>query len=106
MAEVTQIARVKLTSTDYKKLEETSRTIKDVAEKFGASVTGPVPMPTKKLKVVCRKAVSGDGTPTIDHWQLRIHKRVLDIGLNERALRHIMRVEIPDGVTMELELKD
>lgn len=106
MAEVTQVARVKLTSTSFKKLDETSRTIKDVAERFGASVRGPIPMPTKKLKIVTRKAVSGEGSPTIDHWQMRIHKRIIDVGINERALRHIMRVEVPDGVNMEIELKD
>lgn len=106
MAEVTQVARVKLTSTDAKKLDETARHIKEIAEKFGASVSGPIPLPTKKLRITCRKAVSGDGSPTIDHWQMRVHKRILDIGINERALRHIMRVEVPEGVSMEIELKE
>lgn len=106
MAEITQVARIRLTSMDIKKLDETCRQIKDVAEKFGASVTGPVPIPTKRLKIVCRKAVSGQGSATVDHWQMRIHKRILDIGVNERALRHIMRVEVPDGVSMEIELKE
>lgn len=106
MVEITQVARIKLTSTNYQKLEETANKIKEIAEHFGASVTGPIPMPTKKLRITCRKAVSGDGTPTIDHWQMRVHKRILDIGVNERALRHIMRVDIPDEVTMEIELKE
>lgn len=101
-----QVARVKLTSTDYSKLEEVSKKIKSVAERFGASVSGPVPLPTKKLRITTRKAPSGDGTETVEKWQMRIHKKILDIGVNERALRHIMRVEIPDGVSMELELKE
>jgi len=106
MAEDKQVARVKLASSDYSKLEATAKAIKEIAERMGASVAGPVPLPTKKLKIVTRKAVSGDGSPTIDHWQMRLHKRILDVGINERALRHIMRVEIPDEVTMEIELKE
>ena len=101
-----QIARVKLSSTDYKKLEKVAQEIKEIAERFGTSVSGPIPLPTKKLKVTTRKAPSGDGTETYEKWEMRIHKRILDIGMNERALRQIMRVEVPDGVNIEIELKD
>jgi small subunit ribosomal protein S10 len=55
---------------------------------------------------VTRKAVSGRGSETYEKWEMRIHKRVLDIGLNDRALRHIMRIEVPDGVHIEIELKE
>lgn len=106
MAEPSQVARVRLVSTDVKKIDATARNIKELAERFGASVTGPLPLPTKKLRIVTRKAPSGTGSATIDHWQMRMHKRIIDIGLNERALRHIMRAEVPDGVTMEIELKE
>ena len=87
-------------------IDETSRQIKELAERFGASVTGPLPLPTKILRIMNRRAPSGTGTETVDHWQMRVHKRIIDIGLNERALRHIMRAEVPDGVTMEIELKE
>ena len=101
-----QVARIKVASTDYKKLEALVHDIKDTAQKFGASVTGPVPLPTKKLKITTRKSPSGSGTATFERWEMRVHKRVLDIGVNERALRHIMRVEVPEGVNIEIELKD
>ncbi len=101
-----QVARVKLSSMDHKKLDEVANQIKEIAEKFGASVSGPIPLPTKILRITTRKAVSGRGAETYEKWQMRIHKRVLDIGLNERALRHIMRIEVPDGVHIEIELKE
>ncbi len=101
-----QIARVKLSSPESHKVDEVARQIKEIAEKFGAAVSGPIPLPTKRLRVVTRKAVSGRGSETYEKWEMRIHKRVLDIGLNDRALRHIMRIEVPDGVHVEIELKE
>ncbi|MBU4245589.1 MAG: 30S ribosomal protein S10 [Nanoarchaeota archaeon] len=101
-----QIARIRVASTDYKKLEELVHSIKDTAQKFGASVTGPMPLPTKKLKIVTRKSPSGSGAATFERWEMRVHKRVIDVGINERALRQIMRVEVPEGVNIEIELKE
>lgn len=101
-----QTARVKLTSTNFQELERLAHEIKEIALKFGANVSGPVPLPTKKMKLVVRKAVSGQGTSTFDRWEMRVHKRVVDVGMNERALRHIMRVEVPDDVNIEIELRE
>ncbi len=101
-----QTARVKITSTSYKELEELARQIKQIALKFGANVAGPIPLPTKKLKITTRKAPSGDGTETYEKWEMRVHKRVIDIGTNERALRQIMRIEVPDSINIEIELRE
>lgn len=101
-----QFARIKLLSKDYEKLDKLAEGIKSMAEKQGAVVKGPIPLPTKKLKVVTRKSPCGDGTETYEKWEMRIHKRVLDLSVNERALRSIMRIQIPDGVHIEIDLKD
>src|SRR3989338_1304974 len=101
-----QTARVKLASTDIKKLDALALEIKGIAEKFGASVSGPIPLPTKKMKVVVRKSPSGAGTATFDRWEMRVHKRVVEVGMNERALRQIMRVEVPEEVNIEIELRE
>ena len=100
-----QKARIKLSSTDHVLLDKLAKEVKDLAVNMGTPVSGPVPLPTKKLRVVVRKAVSGDGTETWDRYEMRIHKRVLDIGVNERTLRHIMRIEVPPNVNIEIELK-
>ena len=61
-------ARIKLTSTDYKKLENVCEELKIIAEKTGVKITGPHPLPTKKLKVPVRKTPCGQGTATWDRW--------------------------------------
>ena len=97
-------ARIKLTSTDYKKLEEVCRELKEIAEKTGVKVIGPIPLPTKRLRVPVRKTPCGEGTATWDKWEMRIHKRLMDVDAEERAMRRIMRVRVPEEVFISIEL--
>ncbi len=107
---MSQRARIKLTSTDLAKLEEVIRELKGITEKFGVTMRGPIPLPTKKLKVTTMKTPCGDGTghgnATWDRWEMRVHKRVVDVSADERTLRQIMRISVPEGVQISLELKD
>ncbi|MCX6800923.1 MAG: 30S ribosomal protein S10 [Candidatus Diapherotrites archaeon] len=100
-----QTARIKLSSTNYGTLEEICNKIIDVAERTGAKHSGKIPLPTKKLIVPTRKGPSGGGTESYEHWQMRIHKRMIDIQADERTLKRVMRVEIPEDVHLEIELK-
>ena len=105
-----QKARIKLSSKDTGKLDQVCKELKNITDKFGIAMRGPIPLPTKKLKVVTMKTPCGDGTghgnTTFDRWELRIHKRVIDINSDERTLRQIMRVTIPDGVNLSIQLRD
>ncbi len=100
-----QKARIKLTGTDPKKLDEICRQIKEIAQKVGVEVSGPIPLPTKHLVVVTRKAPDGRGTETWDKWEMRIHKRIVEVVPNERVMRQIMRIHIPEGVNIEIVFK-
>ncbi|MDO8427580.1 MAG: 30S ribosomal protein S10 [Candidatus Diapherotrites archaeon] len=100
-----QKARIKLTSPDFKQLDDIARQIIDVADKTGVKHSGAIPLPVKKLTVPTRKSPCGGGTESYEKWQLRIHKRLIDIESDERTLRRIMRVEIPQNVHVEIELK-
>lgn len=97
-------ARIKLTSTDYKKLEEVCGELKAIAEKTGVKMTGPIPLPTKRLQVPVRKTPCGEGTATWDRWELRVHKRLINIDAEERVMRRIMRIRVPEEVFVSIEL--
>jgi small subunit ribosomal protein S10 len=101
---MTQYARIKLTSSNLEELELLAREIKDITEKTGVKSKGPQPLPTKKLKITTRKAPTGEGTHTFDHWQLRIHRRILDIEPDDRTMKQITKLRIPDDVKIELTL--
>ena len=101
-----QIARIKLTSNDIAKINDICAHITGISEKTGVTMRGPIPMPTKKLKITTRKSPCGDGKATWERYEMRIHKRLIDLGLDERALRLVMRVPIPEGLKIEIEMLD
>ena len=99
-----QRARIKLASTDIDKINQVCESIQDIVSKTGVDMRGPIPLPTKKLKVTTRKCPCGDGKATWDRFEMRIHKRFIDLGVDERALRLVMRVPIPEGLNIEIEM--
>lgn len=98
--------RIKLNSPDITMLNNICESIKDIAKSSGIPISGPVPLPTKKLKVTTRKSPCGDGTATFDRFEMRIHKRLIDLPANEKILHHIMRMQIPKNVNIKIEMKD
>jgi small subunit ribosomal protein S10 len=99
-----QKARIKIASTDINKVNEVCDYIKGIADKTGVDMRGPIPLPTKRLKLTTRKSPSGEGTATWERYEMRIHKRLIDLGIDERALRLVMRVPIPEGLNIEIEM--
>lgn len=101
-----QKARIRLSSPNYELLEDIARRIIEVAKRTGVKHSGSIPLPTRTLTVPTRKGPSGGGTESYEKWKMRVHKRIIDIEADERTLRHIMRVEIPENVHVEIELKE
>ncbi|MDD2444623.1 MAG: 30S ribosomal protein S10 [Candidatus Nanoarchaeia archaeon] len=98
--------RIKLQSIDIEKLNEVIERIREIANSSGIPISGPIPLPTKKLKVTTRKSPCGDGTATFDRFEMRIHKRVIDIASNDKVLHNIMRISIPRTVKIKIEMID
>ena len=99
-----QPARVKLTSINLEKLGSVCTEIKNIGQKTGVKVKGPIPLPVKRLNVVTRKSPCGSGTETYEKWEMKIHRRVIDISADDKAIRQLMRLKIPDNVYIELSL--
>ncbi len=99
-----QKARIKLASTDIDKINEVCKYIQDIADKTGVVMRGPIPLPRKVLKITTRRSPDGEGKASWERYEMRIHKRLIDLGLDERALRLIMRVPIPEGLQIEIEM--
>lgn len=98
-------ARISLTGTDPQKVDSVCTQIKMISERTGVSMAGPIPLPTKRLIVPVRKAPDGEGSETYDRWQMRVHKRLIDLDADDRALRQLMRIQVPDGVNIEIMLR-
>lgn len=98
-------ARIKLIGKTPEELDDVCGQIKEIAKATGVELRGPVPLPTRRLTVATRRTPCGDGSDTYEHWEMRIHKRVIDIAGDERTLRQIMRVKVPDTVQVKISLE-
>jgi small subunit ribosomal protein S10 len=73
--------RIKLSSIQIDHLNSVMESIKEITTRAGVVMRGPIPLPTKHLKVTTRKSPCGNGTATFDRFEMRVHRRVIDIQL-------------------------
>jgi small subunit ribosomal protein S10 len=99
-----QKAKINLASPDIDRLNSMTDSIIEIAKRTKTKVSGPIPLPTKKMKITTRRTPDGEGKASWEKYEMRVHKRLIELGVDERALRHIMRVQIPEGVNIEIEL--
>ena len=98
--------RIKLSSIDISPLNIVIESIKEITARAGVVMRGPVPLPTRRLKVVSRKSPCGNGTATFDRFEMRVHRRIIDIPAEDRILHPIMKLQIPRSVQIKIEMKD
>ena len=97
-------ARINLASIDIDKLNQICGSIGEIAHKTKVKMSGPIHLPTHKLKMNTKRSPCGSGSATWEKFEMRVHKRLIDLGVNDRALRLIMRVPIPEGVQIQIEM--
>ena len=98
--------RITLTSLNVEALEKVCADLKRGAVDRKLRVAGPVRMPTKKLKVVTRKSPCGEGTNTWDRFEMRIHKRLIDLHSPSEIVKQITSISIEPGVEVEVTIND
>jgi len=98
--------RIKLSSIEVTPINEVIQLIKDITERAGVVMRGPIPLPTKRLKVTTRKSPCGDGSATFDRFEMRVHRRVIDIPAEDRILHQIIKLQIPRSVQIKIEMKE
>jgi len=96
--------RIKLRSYDYRIIDETCQKLVDTAVRTGASVMGPIPLPTKVEVFVVNKSPFIDKNAR-EHFGLKTHKRLIDI-LNptSQTIDSLMHLELPAGVEVEVKM--
>ena len=98
--------RIKLSSTEIAPLNMVIESIKEIIARAGVNMRGPIPIPTRRLKVTTRKSPCGDGTATFDRFEMRVHRRIIDIPAEDRILHPIMKLQIPRSVQIKIEMKE
>merc|ERR1711874_413347 len=98
--------RITLTSGNVKSLEKVCSELVRGAKEKQLKVKGPVRMPTNVLRHTTRKTPCGEGSKTWDRFQMRIHKRLIDLHSSSEIVKQITSISIEPGVTVEVTIAD
>ena len=105
-ASVVHRIRITLTSRNVQALEKVCADLKRGAMEKKLKVAGPVRLPTKKLRITTRKSPCGEGTNTWDRFEMRIHKRLIDLHSPSEIVKQITSIPIEPGVEVEVTIAD
>lgn len=99
-----QKIRIRLKAFDHNILDESAERIVDTARRTGASISGPIPLPTEKEIVTILRAPH-KYKDAREQFEIRTHKRLIDIlAPNTRTVEALMKLEMPAGVNIEIKL--
>uniref|UniRef100_A0A7E4VA74 Small ribosomal subunit protein uS10 n=1 Tax=Panagrellus redivivus TaxID=6233 RepID=A0A7E4VA74_PANRE len=98
--------RITLTSQNVRALEKVCAQLISGAKEEHLTVKGPVRLPTKTLRITTRKTPCGEGSKTWDRFQMRIHKRLINMNSPSDVLRKITNISIEPGVDVEVTIAD
>jgi small subunit ribosomal protein S10 len=102
--DVKQRIRIKIRAYDHKIIDSATQTIIKTAERTGASVLGPVPLPTEKRRYTVNKSTFVHKTSR-DQYEMRVHKRLIDImNPSESTIDSLMSLNLPAGVDVEIKM--
>lgn len=96
--------RIRLKSYDHRLIDETCQKIVDVTISTGASIIGPIPLPTRKEIYAVNKSPFIDKDAR-EHFGLKIHKRLIDINNpTNQTIDSLIHLELPAGVEVEVKM--
>ncbi|KAF5383719.1 hypothetical protein D9615_003580 [Tricholomella constricta] len=96
--------RITLTSSNVKNLEKFSTDLINRAKDKQLRVKGPVRLPTKVLKITMRKTPCGEGSKTWDCFELKVHKRLIDLHSSSEIVKQITSISLEPGVEVEVTI--
>jgi len=96
--------RIKLRAYDHKMLDDSLAKIVETARRTGASITGPVLLPTDIKKYTVNRSVHAD-KKSREQFEMRIHKRLVDIvEPSQKTVEELMKLDLPAGVDIEIKM--
>lgn len=99
-----QRIRIKIKAFDHKIIDQSTRTIIETAERSGATVFGPIPLPIAKKKYTVNRSTFVHKTAR-DQYEMRIHKRLVDIiEPSAQTIEALTNLNLPAGVDVEIKM--
>ena len=102
----TQSIRIRLQAFDHRILDQSTAEIVNTAKRTGASVRGPVPLPTRLEKFTVIRSPHVD-KKSQEQFEIRTHKRLLDVvEPTPQTIDALMKLDLPAGVDVEIKIMD
>ena len=102
--EVSTRVRIKIKAYDHKLIDQSARKIVETAERTGAGITGPVPLPTDMHKVTVNRSTFVHKNSR-DQYEMRVHKRLIDItNPTAKTIENLTNLDLPAGVDVEIKM--
>lgn len=99
-----QKIRIRLKAYDHRVLDQSAKRIVETAERTGAKVVGPVPLPTRIERFTVRRSTFID-KDSHEHLEIRTHKRLIDVlEPDSKTIDTLMRLNLPAGVDIEIKI--
>jgi small subunit ribosomal protein S10 len=99
-----QKIRIRLKAYDHRVLDQSAKRIVETAERTGARVIGPVPLPTRVERFTTRRSTFID-KDSHEHFEIRTHNRLIDImEPDSKTIDLLMRLNLPAGVDIEIKI--
>ena len=99
-----QKIRIRLKGYDHEVIDQSAQLIVDTAQKTGARVSGPIPLPTERNLYTVIRSPHKD-KDSRDQFEMRTHKRLIDIlDPSASTVDSLMRLDLPAGVDIEIKL--
>ena len=96
--------RIKIKAYDHKVIDQSARKIVETAERTGAEITGPVPLPTEIHKVTVNHSTFVHKNSR-DQYEMRVHKRLIDIiNPTAKTIDNLTNLDLPAGVDVEIKM--
>ncbi len=96
--------RVKIKAYDHKVIDQSARKIVETAERSGATVVGPVPLPTEIHKVTVNRSTFVHKNSR-DQYEMRVHKRLIDVvNPTPKTIDLMTNLDLPTGVDVEIKM--
>ncbi len=98
-----QKIRIKLIAYDHRLLDLSAQEIVETAKRTGASIAGPIPLPTKREIFTVLRSPHVD-KKSREQFQIKTHKRILDIiGPTSKTIDALKKLDLPAGVYVEIK---
>ena len=99
-----QKIRIRLKAYDHDAIDRAAREIVDTAERTGATVSGPVPLPTER-NIYCVIRSPFKDKDSREHFEIRTHSRLIDVlDPDSKTIENLTRLNLPAGVDIEIKL--